>query len=101
MNEEQYKNVRRLGAYLHQDWRDEFLTPDDAIAAFRADTPKEDIQAVCDELKAIIPQVARMPDPDRFLWDVLWCYYDPKADGLTIADWLEQVRKKLEERGHS
>jgi hypothetical protein len=95
MNEEQFQNVRRLGAYLHQDWRDEYSTADDAIAAFKADSSDEAIRAVRVELQAIIPQIAKMPDPERFLCDILWCCYYPKADGLTVLEWLEHVREKL------
>jgi len=97
MSEEQYRNLRHLlGGYLHQDWHNEFSSPDDAIAAFKAREPQKSIERACNELQKIIPQLAQMPDPERFLCDVLWCYYYPKADGLTVADWLEQVRKKLE-----
>ena len=96
MSEEQYQNLRHLlGGYLHQDWPHEFSTPDDAVAAFTAREPQDSVRATCNELREIIPVLAQMQDPERFLCDVLWCYYSPGTDGLTVADWLERVRKKL------
>ena len=97
MSEEQYKNLRHLlGGYLHQDWKDEFSTPDDAVTAFKKREPQESIQGACDELDEVIPHLSQVSDAERFLCDILWCYYCPKADGLTVTDWLDRVRKKLE-----
>lgn len=95
-NDQQYGNLKHLlGAYLHQDWYDEFPTPDDAIAAFKSKEPLECVQGACRDLSDVIPHIEKMQDPDTFLWQVLLCYYSPKADGLTVADWLKHVHKKV------
>jgi hypothetical protein len=95
-NEQQYKHLRHLlGAYLHQDWSAEFSSPDDAIDAFREKEPLECVRGVCTELEDVIPLIESMHDPETFLWQVLWCYYYPKADGLKVADWLRHVHKRL------
>ena len=97
MSEQEYRHLRTLlGGYLHQDWPDEFSTPDEAIAAFKESHPSEAVERVCKELDEVIPLVEQMQDPERFLCDVLWCYYCPEADGLTVANWLIHVREKLE-----
>lgn len=96
MSEDKYKNLRHLlGSYLHQDWMLEFQNPFDAIAAFREQEPTESVQAACRELEEVIPLVEGMQDAETFLWQVLSCYYSPRTDGLSVADWFRLVRNKL------
>jgi hypothetical protein len=96
MSEHEYRYLRTLlGGYLHQDWRDEFSTPDEAITTFKEDNPSEVVKGACKELDQIIPLVEQLQAPERFLYEVLWCYYTPSADGLTVSNWLRHVRKKL------
>lgn len=96
MNNSEYPALAQfLGAYFHQDFLEEFRNPDDAIAVFMAEVPKESIQAVCSELKEVIPLTERIDKPEEFLWHVLGCYYFPEADSLTVVDWLNHVRDKL------
>ena len=97
MNAQTYPALRQfLGCYFHQDFLDEFSSPDGAIAAFMAGEPQESVHAACNELEQVIPLIERMDEPEEFLWQVLGCSYYPKADGLTVTDWLGRVRKKLE-----
>ena len=85
-----------FGGYFHQDWVDEFSTPEDAIDAFRTGASTESICSVCEELDRTLLLVQRgSEDPQRVLQE-LGCYYDPAADGLAVTDWLEQLQKKLE-----
>src|ERR1700730_4802995 len=84
-----------LGAYFHQDFLLDYGNADAVITAFLAEEPQESIQAVCNELEQVIPLVEGMNDPEEFLFQVLACYYNPKADGLGVADWLKHVRDKL------
>lgn len=96
MSEKEFQNLRTLfGGYLHQDWPDEFSTPDEAITAFKEGNSQESVEGACKELDEVIPLIEQMQAPEKFLCDVLWCYYCPEADGLTIVKWLEHVRKKL------
>lgn len=87
-----------LGGYFHQDFVLDYGDPDHAIAAFLAEATPESVQAVCSELDQLIPLVEHKDDPEKLLWQVLGCYYYPKADGLSVADWLKHVRSKLQER---
>ena len=84
-----------LGAYFHQDFMLDYASPDGAIAAFVAGEPQESVHEACNEVEQLIPLIEGMDDPEKFLWRVLGCCYLPKADGLTVADWLKHVHKKL------
>jgi hypothetical protein len=84
-----------FGGYLHQDWADEFSSPEQAIAAFINQEPVEARRAAQQELADLIPRVPSLEDPVRVLMD-LGSYYDPTADGHTVAGWLEHVRATLE-----
>ena len=96
MTDDKYQHLRQLlGGYLHQDWNLEFRSPDDAIAAFKQREPQECVQATYRELQEVLPLIEGMHNPDEFLWQTLWCYYYPKADGLTVTAWLERVREML------
>ncbi|MBX9582738.1 MAG: hypothetical protein K2X87_20730 [Gemmataceae bacterium] len=83
-----------LGAYLHQDWPEEFSTPEAAIEAFRRREPADSVRAIRAELEQVIHEAQQSSDPSRLLYD-LGCYYDPRADGRSVSDWLAHVRKVL------
>jgi hypothetical protein len=83
-----------LGAYLHQDWPEEFSTPEAAVEAFRRREPTDSVRAVCAELELAIREAQQAADPSRLLSD-LGCYYNPQADGRSVPEWLTQVRKAL------
>jgi hypothetical protein len=91
--------VQFLGGYFHQDFLLDYGNPNAAIEAYLAESPLESILSACKELERIIPLLEQMDKPETFLWQTLGCYYDPKADGLTVVDWLNQVRKKLAASG--
>lgn len=96
MSDEKYQILKQLfGGYLHQDWSTEFSAAIDAIKAFKQREPKDIVRKACNELNEIIPLIITMRDPERFLHEILWCEYDPRADGLTVAQWLQQVRDIL------
>ena len=83
-----------LGAYLHQDWPEEFSTPEAAIETFCRREPADVVRTVCAELDQVIRESQQSTNPSRLLFD-LGCYYDPLADGRTVSDWFAQVRKVL------
>lgn len=96
MNDNNYPALEQfLGGYFHQDFSLDYGNPDGAIAAFLNEASQESIRTTCSELEQVIPLIEGMDDPEKFLWQVLGCYYLPKADGLTVADWLKHVHKKL------
>lgn len=83
-----------LGAYLHQDWPEEFSTPEAAVEAFHRREPADSVRAVCAELEQAIYEAQQSTDPSRLLSD-LGCYYDPRADGRSVPEWLAHVRTEL------
>lgn len=84
-----------LGGYLHQDFDLDFGTAEDAVAAFAKEGPHESVRAVCDELDNALAMLdAGREQPEKFLLR-LGCYFNPAADGLTVNDWLNRVRKTL------
>jgi hypothetical protein len=96
MNSDKYPALGQfLGAYLHQDFLDEYGDPDGAITAFLAEAPQDSVTAACNELEKVIPLSGQMDNPEQFLCHVLGCYYAPEADGLTVADWLKRVHNRL------
>ena len=101
MNDHNYPALTQfLGAYLHQDFMLEYGSPDEAISAFISSESPESIHAACNELEQVISHVEGLDDPENFLWRVLGCYYMPKADGVTVADWLKLVRARCENSAH-
>jgi hypothetical protein len=83
-----------LGAYLHQDWPEEFSTPEAAVEAFRRREPADSVRAVCAELEQATRDAQQSADPSRLLSE-LGCYYNPQADGRSVSEWFTQVRKAL------
>jgi CdiI immunity protein len=83
-----------FGGYFHQDWVDEFYTPDDAIAAFQVGASPESLCSIREELNRLLLVQHNLEDQQSILRKV-GCYYDPTTDGIPIIDWLEEVRVKL------
>lgn len=97
MNSQDFPTLTQFfGGYFHQDWVDEFSTPEDAIAAFRNAAPAETIQSACRELDRLIHLIQQGAEAPQRVLQALGCYYDPSADALVVMDWLEQVRNRLE-----
>lgn len=84
-----------LGAYLHQDFLDEFRSPTAAVEAFLNDEPALR-RALTGEIDAVLRDERFLASPDFMLLD-LGCSYNTHADGLTAAAWLLQVRRMLQE----
>lgn len=83
-----------LGAYLHQDFLDEFRSPTAAVEAFLVDEPASR-RALMGEIDAVLRDERFLASPDSMLLD-LGCYYNTHADGLAAAGWLSQVRRMLQ-----
>lgn len=84
-----------FGAFLHQDWSLEFSSPTEAVNAFKKQSTPNSVLDTCRELDTLIAELENLKDPSTFLWQRLMCYYDPIADGLTLREWLEDVRAQL------
>ncbi len=83
-----------LGSYLHQDFVDEFPTAMEAVRAFATGEPSESVRSAADEISTLLHDERFRSSPDSTL-SGLGCYYDPKSEGLSIPDWLMQVRRVL------
>lgn len=83
-----------LGAYLHQDWSDEFATADEAVDAFVHDEPGRatTLGQEVSSLLASAPDEARLR---KLVLDDLGSGYYPPGDGLTFQQWLRSVRTRL------
>ena len=97
MNPNQFPALEQfLGGYFHQDFRLDHGSPDGAIEAFVSDATQEQIQAASAELEQALSVIEQMDDPQKLL-RALGCDYLPSAHGLTVANWLSHVHKKLGE----
>jgi hypothetical protein len=92
---ERYPHLWQFMGYFHQDFLDDYESPDAAIAAFISEHTPDEIRAVCRELDEVIPLMEQMEDPHKFFSVDLGCEYYTRADGLTEVEWLRHVRKQL------
>ena len=83
-----------FGAYLHQDWCDEFESPEEAVDAFRSGEPVEAVSAAKQELGELMA----IELDENSLSDLignLGCYYQPSSDGMSVRDWLANIKASL------
>jgi hypothetical protein len=83
-----------LGAYLHQDFLEEFPTAADVVDAFINDEPPDSVQSAAAEIDRLLQDERFLRSPDSVLLD-LGCYYDPTAEGWSILGWMRQVGRAL------
>ena len=86
-----------LGAYLHQDFLDEFPSSLDAVRVFVITEPIELVRSADDEITNLL-QDERFQDGLGLILRALGSFYDPDSEGVSPADWLEQVRVILRSR---
>ena len=85
-----------LAGYFHQDWIDEFKSPEDLLEGFAAEQPNNAIDRVIDELPRFIDEMRQQSDAEKVLLD--WgCYYEPHYEHRTVEQWLEHVLERLVE----
>jgi hypothetical protein len=86
-----------LGAYLHQDWADEFPTVWEGVTAFMRDEP-----AMVDPLRADVDTLlaeGRSEDAlRRLLVDECGIGYWAPGDGLSFSEWLAELRARLTQK---
>lgn len=94
-NAESLPRVRHFfGAYLHQDFVEDYGSADGALEAFLRDSP--DPAALSDEIQQLLA-AATTEDALEDACDRLGsCYYAP-WNGETYRDWLLQVCRRAEE----
>ena len=91
-NTERHKRLEQFfGAYFHEDWDVEASDWTAIVAAFAAHASPEDCKQLADD----VMWVATRSDAAAFLFEQLGCYYDPRADGLSVTDWLSDLAERL------
>jgi hypothetical protein len=95
MNMTNYSGLKHLlGSYLHQDFVDEFPTAMDAVRAFASGEPSESVQAAANDITMLLADEKFLRSPDSVLFE-LGCYYDPRSEGMTAMEWLQQAQRAL------
>lgn len=78
-------------AYLHQDWRDDYVSSLDAVKAFTLDEPIERKN----QLKsALLDLQSRGPLPQDTV-NKLGGNFKPETEGMTTDAWLQRVLEAL------
>lgn len=81
-----------LGAYLHQDWPDEFDSDVSALRAIVDSEPRETILAAMREIDDLLS--ASLPESEvrGLIAGPVGCYFDPTSEGMTYKQWLMRVQ---------
>lgn len=85
-----------LCCYFHQDFMEEYESPDHAIAAFIAEEPIGYIQKTLEDIEKLLSTRISDEDIDKLISN-LGCAYDPHAVGRTSRLWLQHVQQKIKE----
>jgi hypothetical protein len=91
MLEEQYPALWQfLGAYLHQDWPDEYESPSAALRDFVSGEPRyaEDLPA---EIEQVLSSTADDAALDETLGN-LGSFFVPSRAGQSPRDWLRRMQ---------
>jgi phenylalanyl-tRNA synthetase beta subunit len=84
-----------LAGYFHQDWRDEFASPEAAVRSFAAEAPPAAVDAAVAELDRLLGWELDEAALTRLLWDGFGCDYVPQSDETAPSRWLATVRAAL------
>lgn len=85
-----------FGAYLHQDWVDEFGSDVAAVQAMIDSEPRETLFRASKELRELLSANLRNTALQGIMTDTVGCYFDPASKGQTYHDWLSDVLVRLE-----
>jgi len=84
-----------FGGYFHQDWREEYTSADDALAAFKNEAPIGALHDALVEIDEVMSLQLDDPDLGRLLTDGLASNYMPHTDGLSNTQWFVHLRNVL------
>jgi hypothetical protein len=84
-----------LAGYFHQDWQEDYASPEAAVAAFADDAAPETAVAAAGDIDQLLDGGLDEAALTRVLADGFDCNYVPATDGLTSAAWLAAVRDAL------
>ena len=82
-----------LGAYLHQDWRDEYADSFDALDDFLLGSPPLAL-LIGPEIDRLIQESLPSEDLERRLFE-LGSYYMPSLLGQDPSTWLRELRARI------
>jgi hypothetical protein len=82
-----------LGAYLHQDWRDEYSSPDMAFQDFLTGEPTL-APLMAAELNAVLSSGRDEEDLERLVREG-GSFYLPRNDGIATSAWLASLLAAL------
>lgn len=81
---------------LHQDFLEDYGSPQAAVDAYLEGFPIEDIQQALAEIRDLLARNMSEDDLEYHLSRVLDCAYNMAADGLTPSQWLAMVAEQME-----
>jgi CdiI immunity protein len=102
MNERDERLRQFFGGYFNQDWDVEGAQSwQDVVRQFVKENPSSAVLAVRDALRSWLLETATAAAPSQGLPAAFACDYDPRPDGFSDREWVEQVAVFIEEQvGH-
>jgi hypothetical protein len=91
-----------FGGYFHEDFMDDYGSPEGAIDAFLSNTNPEYVQKVLNQLEDYLAfsreYLSKHPEKDDWYpVESMGVHYLPSADGFTAIGWLEHVLERFRE----
>jgi CdiI immunity protein len=91
-NDSPYPTLARFfGAYLHQDWNDDYADEWAAVHAFLADGPPENAQLFRAEISSLLAEHPAEEEVRQIVLDDLDSCCLVEVDGWTFRDWLKAL----------
>ena len=84
-----------FGGYFHQDWKLEYSTWQDAVAAFSQEAPAHLREDATAEIARVLAAGVSDADTATLLYPVLQCNFVPAAAGMTPREWLRAIAERL------
>ena len=83
------------GAYLNQDWAEEYDSVDEAVRDFVANEPPALVDAARAQLETLLAAPHDEQELSEILLRDLWSGYWPPGEGRTVRAWFEQLVEQL------
>ena len=83
--------ARFFGAYMHEDWNDDYPDEWAAVDGFLADGPPENLQRFRAEIAALLAEHPDEDDVRRIVLDELDSYCLVEVGGWKYRDWLQAL----------